>query len=421
MPQRCSPRQAFGQHSLSSHATEFQNLTKKPARSQRRIFVLDTNVLMHDPAAIFRFEEHDIYIPMIVLEELDAGKKGLSEAARNVRQVSRFLDELMDDATKAQIDHGLELPNAKYVNGGKKPRTGQPVLSDALACVGGLPDTLPGHGADNAILGQTLALQKEYPRRARHAGVEGHQPAHQGLDHRRAGRGLLQRQDHRRCGLLYTGMHGAAGKFLGEALARTWNRGRSTRARSTACAARRCATGSSTSSCISRTPNGIEALVREIDGKVAVLELMRDFRSERHSIWGITARNREQNFALNLLLDPEIDFVTDPRSGGHRQDAADAGRGPGADAREQPLHRNHHDARDDSARRRHRLSARHGRGKDGAVDGRADGQSRGADAEPGRRQLGTGGNQRSAAQSHQDPLAQFHARSHIPQPLHDPR
>ncbi|MGH8241687.1 MAG: PIN domain-containing protein, partial [Steroidobacteraceae bacterium] len=63
---------------------------------------------MHDPTAIFRFDEHDIYIPMIVLEELDAGKKGLSEAARNVRQVSRFLDELMANATKTQIDRGLE-------------------------------------------------------------------------------------------------------------------------------------------------------------------------------------------------------------------------------------------------------------------------------------------------------------------------
>ncbi|MEA3174023.1 MAG: PhoH-like ATPase, partial [Gammaproteobacteria bacterium] len=58
-------------------------------KSPRRIFVLDTNVLMHDPTSIFRFEEHDIYIPMTVLEELDAGKKGLSESARNVRQVSR--------------------------------------------------------------------------------------------------------------------------------------------------------------------------------------------------------------------------------------------------------------------------------------------------------------------------------------------
>src|SRR5262245_62070764 len=90
---------------------------------QRRIFVLDTNVLMHDPTAIFRFEEHDVYIPMIVLEELDAGKKGLSEAARNVRQVSRFLDELMAGASKTQIDRGLELPTA--ANGNKPRATGR--------------------------------------------------------------------------------------------------------------------------------------------------------------------------------------------------------------------------------------------------------------------------------------------------------
>src|SRR5690606_9672121 len=131
-------------------------------RSQRRIFVLDTNVLMHDPTAIFRFEEHDIYIPMIVLEELDAGKKGLSEAARNVRQVSRFLDELMANASKAQIDRGLELPTAKSLNGGKKQPSGR-LFFQTKVLSGGLPDTLPGHGADNAILRQALALQREFP------------------------------------------------------------------------------------------------------------------------------------------------------------------------------------------------------------------------------------------------------------------
>jgi PhoH-like ATPase len=82
-------------------------LKNRPAKDSRRAFVLDTNVLMHDPAAVFRFEEHDVYLPMGVLEELDAGKKGLSESARNVRQVSRFLDELMANATKEQIDRGL--------------------------------------------------------------------------------------------------------------------------------------------------------------------------------------------------------------------------------------------------------------------------------------------------------------------------
>src|SRR5262245_31733472 len=83
--------------------------TRKSSADSHRIFALNTNVLMHDPTAIFHFEEHDVYIPMIVLEELDAGKKGLSEPARNVRQVSRFLDELMANATKEQIDRGIPL------------------------------------------------------------------------------------------------------------------------------------------------------------------------------------------------------------------------------------------------------------------------------------------------------------------------
>ena len=75
-----------------------------------RLYVLDTNVLMHDPTALFRFAEHDIFLPMAVMEELDAAKKGVSEVARNARQVSRFLDELIGDADHARIESGLALP-----------------------------------------------------------------------------------------------------------------------------------------------------------------------------------------------------------------------------------------------------------------------------------------------------------------------
>lgn len=100
-------------------------MKKRRAARQRRLFVLDTNVLMHDPAAIFRFEEHDIYLPMVVLEELDASKKGLSEASRNTRQVSRFLDELMQGATREQIESGLPLPSNLSGNHGKAPSSGR--------------------------------------------------------------------------------------------------------------------------------------------------------------------------------------------------------------------------------------------------------------------------------------------------------
>ena len=66
----------------------------------KRIYVLDTNVLMHDPMSLFRFEEHDVYLPMITLEELDGHKKGMTEVARNARQVSRDLDALAADFSR---------------------------------------------------------------------------------------------------------------------------------------------------------------------------------------------------------------------------------------------------------------------------------------------------------------------------------
>ena len=73
-----------------------------------KLFVLDTNVLMHDPTSLFRFEEHDVYLPMFVLEELDNGKKGMSEVARNARQASRFLDAIVSE-TAHDIDRGIPL------------------------------------------------------------------------------------------------------------------------------------------------------------------------------------------------------------------------------------------------------------------------------------------------------------------------
>ena len=91
----------------------------------KRIYVLDTNVLMHDPTALFKFQEHDIFLPMQVMEELDNGKKGTSEAARNARQVSRFLNEMIEKSGKIDLQNGvplahpdgLQLKNATDITG----------------------------------------------------------------------------------------------------------------------------------------------------------------------------------------------------------------------------------------------------------------------------------------------------------------
>ena len=280
---------------------------KKPS-GQRRIFVLDTNVLMHDPTAIFRFDEHDIYIPMIVLEELDAGKKGTSEPARNVRQVSRFLDELMANATKEQIDQGLPLPSSSPINAPKSKPAGR-LFFQTRQLASGLPETLPGNGADNAILAHTEALQKEFPKarvtlvskdinlRIKAAIIGVHAEDYYSDK-------TIEDAD-----LLYTGTQELPANFWerhGKDMdswqdhARTFYRIKGPLV----------ANWHTNLFVYEAGSNGLQAVVREVSSEGAELEVVRDFSSERNSIWGITARNREQNFALNLLMDPEIDFVT---------------------------------------------------------------------------------------------------------------
>ena len=282
---------------------------KVKGRGERRLFVLDTNVLMHDPTSIFRFEEHDVYLPMVVLEELDAHKKGLSEASRNVRQVSRFLDDMMRDATKEHIDRGLQLPSGYSGNHGKKPSTGR-LFFQTRQLSSALPAGLPGQGADNAILAQTLALQQERPD-ARvilvskdinlriKAAVLGVHAEDYYSDK------TLEDAD-----VLYSGMSALPADFWekhGKDM-RSWKEAERTFYE---------VSGPSVSEwqpnqgLYEDTPEGIEGIVRRVlPDTTATIELLRDYRTERHSVWGITARNREQNFALNLLMDPDIDFVT---------------------------------------------------------------------------------------------------------------
>ncbi|HYL03748.1 MAG TPA: PhoH family protein [Steroidobacteraceae bacterium] len=277
-------------------------------RAGRRLFVLDTNVLVHDPTAIFRFEEHDVYLPMVVLEELDAHKKGLSEASRNVRQVSRFLDDMMHDVTKEQIDLGLRLPSGYSGNHGKKPSSGR-LFFQTRQLSGALPDSLPGHGGDNAILAQTLALQNEH-KDARvilvskdinlriKAAVLGVHAEDYYSDK------TLEDAD-----VLYTGMAALPADFWerhGKNM-RSWKDAERTFYEITGPAVREWQPNEGV---FEDTPQGIEGIARRISGDTATIELTRDYRNERHSVWGVMARNREQNFALNLLMDPEIDFVT---------------------------------------------------------------------------------------------------------------
>ena len=133
----------------------------------KRIYVLDTNVLMHDPTCLFRFEEHDVYLPMMTLEELDDHKKGMSEVARNARQVSRTLDALIADIDDDTIEAGIEL--AKL---GNKDAKGRLFFQTRLQNGPTLPEGLPVGKADNQILGGGLRVTTTFDRRLQSAAVD---------------------------------------------------------------------------------------------------------------------------------------------------------------------------------------------------------------------------------------------------------
>jgi PhoH-like ATPase len=274
----------------------------------KKLFVLDTNVLMHDPSALFRFQEHDVFIPMIVLEELDHSKKGLSEVARNARQASRFLDELIQHADLDAIHKGIELPNVAYAERIDQRCQGRLFFQvERLPSL--LPDTLPGYMPDNSILATALALSKERP--------EGQTIVVSkdiNLRIKASVIGLYAEDYHNDqvlddVDLLYNGASELPADFWethGGKMTSWQERGRTFYT----VAGPLVKDWFPNQFLYTTDESQFEALVRKKDNGSAVIELARDFRTPQHAVWGIQARNREQNFAFNILLDPEIDFVT---------------------------------------------------------------------------------------------------------------
>jgi PhoH-like ATPase len=272
-----------------------------------RLFVLDTNVLMHDPVALFRFQEHDLFIPMVVLEELDAGKKGLSEVARNVRQVSRFIDDIIKTAGTDDINNGLKLTSALQVNGDSAP-CGRLFLQTQILA-DSLPETLPGKNADNSILSTTLSLQKKYPDKVVtlvskdiNLRIKAHVIGIHTEDY--TSDKVLDDAD-----LLYTGINKLPDDFWeakSDALT-SWQEDLRSLYKIQGQPLEECYPYQ----CLySEEGVGFEALVKKNDNESTTLVHATDYREDKKSVWGVNAKNREQNFALNMLMDPDVDLVT---------------------------------------------------------------------------------------------------------------
>jgi len=285
--------------------------SRKPAKtgssSATKLFVLDTNVLMHDPTSLFRFEEHDIYLPILTLEELDNNKKGMTEVARNARQVSRFLDELVTALGETSETIAKGIPLTAKSNGAA---TGRLFLqTESISTV--LPASLAGGKADNQIIAVVMHLSQTHSKRnvilvskdinmrikARALGI--------------AAEDYFNDKVLEDTELLYSGTTELPADFWdkhGKGM-ESWQQGGHTYYR---------ITGPIVTSLLQneflyqekKDETPFYAIVKEITGKTALLSTLKDYTHQKNNVWGITARNREQNFALNLLMNPEIDFVT---------------------------------------------------------------------------------------------------------------
>ena len=277
---------------------------KNIANAKRKLFVLDTNVMLHDPSCFFRFEEHDVYLSLITLEELDNHKKGTTETARHGRQVSRVLDQLMN-AVPNGIEDGVPL-NAldNQANLGKLYFQTKFISTD-------LPASLTSDKADNQILGIVHALQKTDAERtvvlvskdinmrikARALGINSED--------------YFNDQVSQDGDLMYTGQLALPENFWDKHSKglESWQESGTTFYRLSGPMVEQMSINQFVYLDITdATP--FHAIVTDVSHKTATLRTLTDYSNPKHGVWGIGARNREQNFALNILMDPNIDFVT---------------------------------------------------------------------------------------------------------------
>jgi PhoH-like ATPase len=278
-------------------------MTKRASHGPNaKLFVLDTNVLMHDPTSLYRFEEHDVFVPIMTLEELDANKKGMSEVARNARQASRMMDEIVSGSPD-DIHAGISLKGPS-----RDLATGKLFLQTEAINVA-LPAALPTAKGDNQILAVVMHLAERFAKR----------PVilvSKDINMRIKARALgLAAQDYfndkvlEDTDLLYTGWRELPADFWDSHAQgmESWKEDGRTYYR---------LHGPLTPNLLVNEflfQNGdtpLQVWVKERNGASVLLETLIDYAHQKNNVWGITARNREQNFALNLLMNPEIDFVT---------------------------------------------------------------------------------------------------------------
>lgn len=271
----------------------------RPQKKPRRAYLLDTNVLIHDPAALFRFAEHDVLLPMAVLEELDRLKTGINETARSARQASRKLGLLLDRVDPARIREGVALHDSVGGHSGRlyfltadEEASARPLAADdriiaaARATAQRRPDETVVLVSNDINLRVKCVAQGILAEDFRHDRV---------LDDSDTMDDGVWCVDSM---LLQTAspVAGQEGVFeIRSDVCADWSPG-----------GLLCAGDDDADD-----PAGdVGWLIRSCDDRRALIERCRDYRRKEDAIWGATAHSLRQNLALNLLLDPQFDLVT---------------------------------------------------------------------------------------------------------------
>lgn len=262
-----------------------------------RIFVFDTNVLITDPTAMFRFMEHDVFIPMTVLEELDAAKKGVSDLARSAREVSRRLDGLIKDASTSAIEAGIPLHEDRHDDHETDKPAGKLLLQTFGSSEKKLPEGLPGNSQDNQILAAVVTLKERQPDRDVtlltndiNLRIKAHALGIHAEDYYNDK--LLDDLD-----VLYAGYRQIDQQPKASDKADVYE-----------IPADDVQTYAPNEGVYTSDTND-EFVVKQNEEELHLQRTM-SFYQGGQDVWGIHARNREQNFALNLLMDEQVDFVT---------------------------------------------------------------------------------------------------------------
>ena len=272
-------------------------MTKK---NNKKVFVLDTNVLLHDPSSLFRFEEHDIYLPMVTIEELDNNKKGSSEVARNARQTHRYLEEIIAPASDLKNGCALKSETNPHIDGKLFLQT-ETISYD-------LP-ILAGVKADNQILSVVVNLKNQL----KNTDVI---LVSKDFNIRIKARALgISAQDYFNdkvmtdAELLHTGIYELPENFWEKhsKAMESWQEEGKMFYKITGPL---CKSFFVNAFVFYDFDKPFYALVKTINGNSATLQIVQDYTLPKFNIWGIKAKNKEQNFALNLLMDPNIDFIS---------------------------------------------------------------------------------------------------------------